>query len=210
MAKQAKRRSAKKKQSFNVTNELLALLLVVAIGMSFIDFFSGTGVTGYGTSDMNATASVEISSVTAINWTTASIDWGVGSVTSPGPAVLDTSAGTVTLGNWSAITEPLVLENIGGDDVSLSLWANETADVLFSGSSPAFKWKFANNETDACTGLTDTSFTDVNTTSPGTTICSVFFANDTKDAINMDIQLTIPADATPGAKSAVITATGTA
>ncbi|MBT4114526.1 hypothetical protein HOD83_00090 [Candidatus Woesearchaeota archaeon] len=211
MAKRARQVKSSNRSNFKVSNELLAGLLVLAIAISFFDIFAGVGteLTGYSTVENNASAAVTITSVTSINWTTASIDWGSGAVTAPGPAVLDSEAGTTSLGTWTANGTILQLENIGGDDVVLNMTSNSTAGQFIGGSSPTFKWKFAQGEGTSCTSIQDTSYTAVSD-GTGKQICAVFYANDTNDLLNMSIELTIPADATSGAKSATITATGVA
>ena len=101
----SRKRQSSRKKGFNISNELLALLLVVAISLSMVDFFLGSDdvFTGYSSVDTNASAAVTIESVTAINWTSAAIDWGTGSVTEGFEnATLDTDAKTVTGGNWTA------------------------------------------------------------------------------------------------------------
>jgi hypothetical protein len=206
----SRKRPSSKRKGFNISNELLALLLVVAISLSMVDFFLGDsmGFTGFVTSDSNATAAVTIESVTSINWTSAAIDWGTGSVTGGFEnATLDTDAKSVTGGNWTASSQSLVLENIGGDLVELNLTSNKTAEDFVGGSDPAFRWKIEQNESNSCADIVDTSFTDINTSA--NTICSVLDANQANNSINVEIQLIIPTDANQtGALSATITATG--
>lgn len=207
----ASRKQRSKRKGFNISNELLALLLVVAISLSMVDFFLGDNmsITGH-TVDSNASAAVTIESVTAINWTSAAIDWGTGSVTEGFEnATLDTDAKTVTGGNWTASSQSLVLENIGGDIVELNLTANKTAIDFVGGSDPAFRWKIEQNESNSCADIIDTTFTDINT-SPNT-ICTVLDSNQANNSINVEIQLIIPSDANKtGSQSTVITATGRA
>jgi hypothetical protein len=202
---------ARKKQvnkKFNISNEIIAVLIVVAISLSMINFFLGGEITSFATSESNATAAVTIESVTAINWTSASIDWGTGSVTEGEEnATLDTDAASVTNGNWTATSQTLVLENVGGDIVELNLTSSTDAAGFVGGTDPAFRWKIEQNESDSCLDIIDTSFTDINTSA--NTICSVLDANQANNSINVEIQLIIPADANQtGALSATITATG--
>jgi hypothetical protein len=96
-------------------------------------------------------------------------------------------------------------------------------DILLSffspSASPVFRWKVSQNETNSCGNLTGpASYVDVNTTAPGTRICSTFFTtglgglnflND-RDTIEIDLNVTVPYDSLQGTKRALIIATGTA
>ncbi len=53
------------------------------------------------------------------------------------------------------------------------------------------------------------NWTDVNTTSAGTTICAVFTPDAANDSIGIELNISIPFDAPAGVKTATLTATAT-
>lgn len=199
-------------RNFNVSNELLAVLLVVAIGLSVINLYAPLDVSGFATSEENATAAVEILAVTAINWTENSIDWGAGAVaTGMQNATLNSSGalGNVTEGNWSNNNGSLFLENIGGDDVTLTLQADQGADALIGGTSPTFMWQAADSESTSCIEINWSDFTEVSN-STADLFCNPLNSSDSQDMVTLDFYIRIPSDATQtGARTAVITAIGT-
>lgn len=159
------------------------------------------------------TVIVSVTAQTEINFTAGSIDWGAGSVNSgASSATLDSEAGTVTGGSWTSNSGELILENIGTDNVTLDIHSDKDADALVGGTASinSFQWKMAEIESGSCVNITDTSWTDVNTTSPGTRICDLFDATDANDSIKIDFKIVIPSDTTvSGAQTATITATAT-
>jgi len=210
MMAQARKNKSKK---LNISNDTLAILLVVAIGLSFVNIFtSGFGVTGYAVTD-TSTVDVQIETVTAINWTQDDLDFGYGSVDELQTNATVDSEGNVARGNWTAPTDGLNLTNIGGDDVSLTLVSNVTATTLIGGPSAQerFQWKLTAGETDSCSGIYGGGdYLNVNTTAE--TVCDIFENNDANDTLEVDIKFTIPYDSlyTGSSRSALITATGTA
>jgi hypothetical protein len=160
-----------------------------------------------GSVDLNLTETTEVS------FTTASVNWGTGHVTS-GHTSCTLTTGDAELADgcddFTVVSAPLVIENMGNNDVKLELASNKDAAGFIGGTSPTFKWKMTANETASCTGITPEIYTNVNTTSAGTQVCTRFFALDTKDALNIDLEVVIPSDtAASGAKTATITATAT-
>jgi len=142
--------------------------------------------------------------------TSSSIDFGAGSVDSgETSATLDSDGGNID-GSWTNTTGNLTLENIGTEDATLDLVSNVTAAQFIGGSSPTFKWKVANLSVGSCDNIAPTSYAEVNTTVNGTRICSAFYAEDSKDDLNINFELVIPSDTSlEGAQVAVITATAT-
>lgn len=159
------------------------------------------------------TAIVSVTALTEVNFTAGSMDWGAGRVNSgESSATLYSDIGTVTGGSWTPNSGELILENIGSDNVILHIYSDKDADALVGGTASinSFQWKMAEIESGSCVNITDTSWTNVNTTSPGTRLCDIFYAADASDSIKIDFTIVIPSDTTvSGAQSATITATAT-
>ena len=157
---------------------------------------------------------VTVLALAEVNFTTDSIDWGTGSVDSGKiAATLDSDAGTVVNGSWSPNSGELIIENIGSENVTLDIASDKDANQLVGGSESLneFKWKMAEVETGSCENITTTTFTDVNTTSPGTRVCDILYPDDSKDTLKVDFKIVIPSDTTlSGQQTATITATATA
>jgi hypothetical protein len=201
------------------SDDLLLSVAVVAVvvsllgmGMTYysIDSFKKTWLTGFATATVNLT----VESNLAINFTTDLIEFGSGQV-DPGisNATLDTAAGTVTNGNWTEVTQGFVLENIGNVDCNLSFKTGKTAGNFIGGASaggPQYKWNATNSEAGSCVNSSATAlavWNDWNTTGTGTKICNIFYANNTKDTIRIDIFLLIPEDSKTGVLTDTVTAT---
>lgn len=150
-----------------------------------------------------------------INLTKDNLNWGAGSVNSGvNNATLDSYAGTVTGGSWTANDGDLIIENIGTEDVILDIHSNKNADDLVGGSSNinSFQWIMSEIEKGSCKIKIDKNnkWNEVNTTSPGSRICNKFLAKDKKDTIKIDFKIVIPSDTTKeGLQAATITITAT-
>lgn len=155
-----------------------------------------------------ATATFDIESAASIQFVVNSIAWGNGAV-DEGPtfAIID-SEGTVTDGNWSAVSTALLLQNDGNTNVSVSLTASNVASALIGGDSPSYKLKLSENEADSCAGTNSlSSYTEV--TGSSQSACDNFGFTSSYDALDIDVRLVIPEDALPGSRSSTITATAT-
>jgi hypothetical protein len=179
---------------------ILACFSILALAIMATAVFAGyTGSVG-----------LTISGTTQVSFTTASVAWGTGSVTATGTTcTLDTEGHTTGCTGFTAVSAPLVIENIGTYDAKLELSSDKNAANFIGGTGSTFKWKMTNNETGSCTGITPASYTDVNTTGVGTQVCTLFNATDTSDALNIYLEVVIPSDAAATEKSATITATAT-
>jgi len=187
-----------------ISNNFLALLVVVAIAVALAGFMLPAKLTGYG---VTGTLAADLNSTTAINFSVASINFGAVAVPSG-----VTSCNTDSEGNTNCIatapSDGFTVENIGNNNVTLDLKTGKNAATLLGGTSPAYKWKVTEKEVGACASAAG-SYVDVNTTSPGTRICDDFVKTTNKDEIYINVNLTIPSDAVPGAKSDTFTATAT-
>lgn len=188
---------------------IFAVILFVVSGAWLLVSYNQT--TGFATSTGTANLSVESSA--SINFTTNNINWQSGKVgVGLTNATLDTSAGTVTGGNWTVVSQGLVLENIGNTNVTLDIKTGKTAATFIGGTSPSYEYNVSNVEASSCTataGFNLGVWYTVNTTDPGTRVCDLFqFANGA-DTIRIDLRLVVPSDSKTGALGDIITATAT-
>lgn len=190
-----------------ISNNFLALLVVVAIAVALAGFMLPARMTGNALN--TGTLAADINSTTAINFTDASIDFGTLAVpTGVISCQVDTESNNNCTG--SAVDDGFTVENIGNEDVSLQLKTGKNAAELIAGTTPKYQYKVTDKDSGACANLTVIKYYDVNKTSPGTEICSVFQKGPTVDELYIDVLLVIPSDATAGAKSDTFTATATA
>ncbi|GIU70270.1 MAG: hypothetical protein KatS3mg002_1506 [Candidatus Woesearchaeota archaeon] len=211
-----------------ITNKTLGLLLVAAVTISLFGtiisinrmnrIMEMSSLSGYATT-AQGNVSVYVNTSTSIRFAIDYVDWGTGYVNTTGGYVNCTlrtdgtpnSAGCV---GFNELNQGFVLENDGTTTATVQLYSNANASQFIGGTSdgggPQFMYKVSQNESNSCiSGLTPTSFTDVNTTSPGTTICpsSNFNFTDSADSIKIDLYVNIPYTVPPGQKLAVLTAT---
>ena len=167
-------------------------------------FFIGAKFTGFAidTGEVNVT----ISTSAAINFTTAILDFGSGSVVS-GTATLD-SEGTNTSWTGPGTEGELILENIGNVDVTLALKTNLSAED-FIGAGATFGAKVTNSSGNVST-CTAANFSDAyeGITTSDQTACNPLSYQVGNNSIDIDFEITIPISAV-GTKVVLITATGT-
>ena len=196
-------------------------LLVLVIFTFFMVFVSLTFVylsfnnfltvfSGRATGEANLT--VESSAV--INFTIDRLNWQSGRVNSGQTlAYLDTAAGTVVNGNWTAVTSGLQIQNTGNTNVTLNLSVTKTAASFIGGTSPVYQWNVTNGEPSSCLNATGGAvsmghlglYYNPNTTT--SLWCFLFQFKDSADVVNVSINLTVPSDSITGALGDVITAT---
>ena len=194
---------------------ILSIITVIILGMNmYISFITNNGgpeITGYGTSGY---VNITISTVASVNFTQDTISWGAGSLDDGASnATIKTSGPTVSGGNWSTNgINPLILENIGNTNVTLTISTNKNASTLLGGSAGnrRYQWNITSNETGSCnpTTLSNATYMDVNTT--GYQFCNQFGYLDSQDTTRIDFLLTIPYDGNTGMLTDTITATITA
>lgn len=174
----------------------------------------GAEVTGRGVTD-TASVSLEISSLTEVNFTAASIDFGIGSVAAGAPNCTLNSydvAINASCSTFTPVTSGLVLENVGNKNVTLTLSVNATAQQMIGGTGPKYYWNVSNLEENSCpaAGLNVSAGAWYEASADNTTICNAtgggFQAADGADTLNIDVSIIIPTDATLGAKASTITA----
>jgi len=198
-----------------ISNKALAVLVVIAIVISLVAIFIPKGiikVTG-GAVD-TGTATVIVSAVTAINFTDDAIDWGTGTVTTGyANCTLNTTAAAIGPGctGFTAQTDGFTVENIGNKNVKIELKTGKNAASFIGGTSPLYQYLITNS-TASCIGAAwiPSTYTDVNTTDPGTLLCANFSAVDVHDDFDIHVKITIPSDAPAATKTDIFTATATA
>jgi hypothetical protein len=190
-----------------ISNNFLALLVVVAIVVVLAGFMMPAKITGNAGNE--GTLYSVIGEVTGINFTNDTINFGTISIPSMAPSCeVDTESNT----NCSGATAPangFVVENTGNKDVALLLATGKDATDLLGGTTPTYQWKVSDKDAGACTDAAN-AYVNVNKTAPGTEICSNFSSPQARDELNINVKLVVPSDAAPGAKTDTFTATATA
>ncbi len=160
-------------------------------------------------------ANLTVETAASNNYTRNALTWQSGRVTNgAASAYLDTAAGTVVNGNWTAVTSGLRIENIGNVNVTLNLSVGKAASAFIGGTSPAYSCNVTNGEVGSCVNLSGGTGNNLSHLgiyyTPNTTTslwCPLFQFIDSKDLINISINLTIPSDSITGALGDVVTAT---
>lgn len=211
---------AKRKQGIS-NNSLAALVLlaiVVSVAGTWVALTKGPSwLSLTGMQQANGTAQFNLTTYGSLRFDVASVDWGSGRVNTTNlntECVLDTVSASINSTkcvDFSAVTQGLVLENNGNQNLSVTLNASKTVAAFIGGTSPSFKWNITNNETGSCgtIGVTwDDIYGDSSTADPQ--ICdSMDFINE-KDSLLINLKVSIPYDATAGNKTVKLVATGTA
>ncbi len=207
----------------DISNRALALLLLMAIIISVAGTLVSlnklsqkSGTTGYAVSTDASTASVTIQSNTVLRFVVNSIDFGTGYVNTSGgyiKCIMNLSTNTTTItktgcANFNTTGNPLVLENAGTTFLNVTINSTKDASTFIGGTSPAFQYMIAENETGSCKGtLSSVAWTTV-VAGTAQNICSNLTYIDSNDSLKMGIQVTIPYDSGVGGTD-TFTATGT-
>jgi len=217
--------SKNKKGVNDISNKTLAALLTIAIlislgGTLFMMQQPGmVTITGAVTETDTGSVSATIESVTAINLTNGTIDWGTGRVANGySMCTLDSFDGSTTgCTNFSAQYEGFIIENIGNQNVSLNVTSTQGGYGFIGGSNATYLWKITNGtEQGSCLNRTGENSPDFEVFMDGeyysimsgtNEACPWFLAEDGSDQLELNIQLGIPADAGAGALSDTITFT---
>ncbi len=249
------KKKRKQKKSFQVTNKMLATFVVLATIVSVIGLFSVqretnltiydsgilfTGMTGTNQTVGNVTATIQ--SYTYINFTNLTIGWGSGYVQSgatrcdlsvdwDGTGQTLGSLGSNSCSGFSVPTTgiPLVIENLGNEDVTLNLSFSNRGSSIFGGAGNGvilyrvFQgegygtclnnsgglgqifnfYNFTSGSTDNYSAWTSVKGTDENVQ-----VCQWFNSSSANNQINIGINFSVPSDATQGSKEFTITAYG--
>lgn len=191
------------------SNDLLLIGSAILIFFSLFNIFFVFSGKATDSGILNITISTSV----RLNFTTDFVDFGSGAVDlGKQNATIDTM-GNVVNGNWTAPTSGFIVENLGNSNLSLSLKSGKTASGFLGGTSPDYDFNVTNSEAGSCinsTGFDLGQWYNVNTTDPGTSICSFLFYNDSKDEIRIDLRLVVPSDANTGQQTDTFTAIATA
>jgi hypothetical protein len=200
----------KKEVRILVIVTVVVLLIIVAGNYEFLgEVVGGIGnvITGYAST--SGSINLTVSNYTIINFTTSTINWGSGQVDGNASyAILDTAVGNVTDGNWTAVSNGFVVENIGNVDVIFNLSFGKTASSFLGGTSPEYKYNVTNLEASSCTAASGFTLGDWNEVSSGQiAICSNLSFNPSSDLIRIDFKLQIPSDSYINTRGDTMTAT---
>ncbi len=197
---------------------LLAIALVAVVVSAIGAGFTYSAFTGFATATGGVNLSVE--TVASINFTNVSVNWSSGRVDiGAANATLNTATGTVTNGNWTAVTSGLIIQNLGNTNTTLNLSFGKTAATFVGGTSPLYQYNVTNQEANSClntsggtneTTLNLSIWKNTNTAAPGDFVCGMFQFKDAADTIEIDIRLVVPSDAITGVLGDTVTATANA
>lgn len=209
------------------------LLLAAAIGLGgtwmMVNQQPG-GITSLQFATDYGSALLTINAVGSIRFAVNTTNFGTGRVNTTGgnqACVLD-SRGTNELSkcvNFTTVNGGFQIENNGDVNVSVQLYFSNNASGFIGGDDTIGKYRYnvSQNETNSCRNSTGgtgcvsgenctiapVSWSEVNTTSLGTTICPKLLTSDLTDSLLVDINITIPYDAPAGSKLSTLTATAT-
>ena len=206
----------------DVSNKTLAMFLVAAVVVSLVGTIISLNKLGTLTTTGYATGTgrveLNVSTTTSIKFVLNTVNWSTGSVNSSGywNCTLTTVGGhTAGCNGFNTWNESLVIENDGSTILSNVQVNSSAGNTTFPGGTqvyggPLFMWNFSQNETSSCGSLLGSAtWVDVNTSGVGTLVCQGLDFLDANDTIRVGLYVNIPYTATPGLKTATLTATGT-
>lgn len=198
-----------------ISNDALAVLVVVAIVLTVGSFglnagFFGGGVPVTGFASTTGTATATVSATTVLTFTVSSIAFG-----------------SLDLGNQSDTADgspaPFTLQNDGSVDANITISATNlfstkpTSDNSNDGYLAFYSFNVTVNEA-GTVPFTNSTYLAVNTSQTGSwksmpgaarwiANCTDF--SITSDALNIDINVTVPRDEPSGSKSSTVTVVST-
>ncbi len=207
-------------KSDNLLLAFAVIAIIVAVVSATFTYFSivrlAYTITGYPTA---GEANLTVEQNVEVNFTTSQISWGNGRVAPGSTTAALTTFGTsnVTGGNWTLTTAGgLRLRNEGNVNLTLNLSAGKSAASFIGGTSPVYQWNVSQVEAGSCVNSTGGTYTPesgfnlsrfYSTSTTTIRVCGNFTYVSASDEIRIDFNLTIPEDASTGAKGDVITAT---
>ena len=200
-------------KSINILMVVAIIVVTFALVNLIIQFDDVIELTGFATGTDTGTANVTIMSQASVQFTANTIDWGTGRVNATETSALLVTNGTVKEGNWTEVSQGLLLQNDGNTNVSVTLTSTVANDFI-GGLAATNSYQLLVSDTGAgeansCDSehLIMNTFTEVDGAEQSA--CTNFSYYDAQDLIEIDVLLRIPEDATPGLKSATITASAT-
>lgn len=211
----------------DTSNRTLAYFLIAAIVISLagtiislnkLGRVTVTGAITTGNATLVIVTNASIKFVTGTDTCTndaSSVNWGSGYTTGTCSMTTITSESLPTLcANFSNQAGcPLFIENDGNVNLSVNLNASQNGTDLFGTTGTLYtyslRWKVSNNGTSDCqVGLKQNeTFIEVNKTNPQ--ICSDFGYITGDDTLKVDMNVSFGDQATKGAKTSILTVTGT-
>ena len=187
----------------------------------------------------NGTAQLTVATTSSIRFTSATVDFGSGNVNTTGGYTNCSLLTVLVEGQYmrgcesfTTVGQGFTIENDGNTNLTVTLVSNYSASSFIGSSGAAFAWNVSLNESNSCynvTGSVDTAiypnttadcgsgdisatkcgaiFESVSTTAK--VICPRLRYEDSNDALNIDLNVTVPIDSPSGQKVARITVTGT-
>lgn len=187
---------------FLVLAFLIFAFSVFGVGMTYYELRDYAGImTGHATETGLVNLSVQTSVL--IDFTSSTINWGVGSVGEGESFAYLDSWGNVVGGTWDAVSDGLVIKNEGNVNVSLNLSTGKNADSFIGGTSPSYKFNVTEVNDGACASHEDFNFRELYDNGEEYVVCENLVVNS---SLRIDIALVIPDDSSTGTLSDVMTA----
>ena len=192
-------------------------------------------MTGFATVP-NGTAQVVVNTYASIYFSSASVDFGTGNVNATvGNCSVSTIPNWANEGciSFSKVNNGFTVENDGNTNLSIDLQSNVTGATFIGVTGPKFLWNVTVNESNSCYNVSNgrdnvvepntstfcasddnstaancgSNFESVSTSYKN--VCPRLRYETPNDALNIDINVSIPSNAPSGGKYALLTIRGT-
>ncbi len=214
-----------------ISNRTLAILLIAAIAISLggtmlsLNRLAGLSrqpqITGFATNP-TGTAKVNVTSTASLRFSVPTLNFGIGYVNTSDSNQYCSMASGNGAGSKDGVHKcvnfnaantfnSLEIENDGNRNLTLTLNSNKAASTFIGGSSPGFMFYTTNNDTSACPDPEPDVWSDVNA-SAEMNICQGTGLDylDSKDSMDIHLNITIPYNSLTGEQTVTLTVTGTA